>query len=120
MQIIRLSPSTMIYTRPCRSSNMYQRSILPSKSYNLNRYCLTRQPWQVKAKSREAFRFLPRSSTSPSKGGDGDVARMSRGPLKNAVNALTSDLKGVGPATASAVLAAACSGCPFDADEVWL
>eukprot|EP00904_Undaria_pinnatifida_P002693 jgi/Undpi1/12424/HiC_scaffold_5.g02096.m1 len=85
---------------------------------NLLRFATETDPKQVKAKSREAFRFLPRSSTSPSKGGDGDVARMSRGPLKNAVNALTSDLKGVGPATASAVLAAACSGCPFDADEV--
>lgn len=38
--------------------------------------------------------------------------------VKAAVKTLSSDLKGVGPATASAVLCALCGGCPFDADEV--
>lgn len=39
--------------------------------------------------------------------------------VKMAVKTLSEDLRGVGPATASAVLCALCGGCPFDADEVY-
>ena len=86
---------------------------------------------QVKTKSREAFRHLPRPpprSPSPSEvahentavetAGAGDTERVTSAATKKAVTALTSELKGVGPATASAILAALSGGCPFDADEV--
>ncbi|CBJ32028.1 conserved unknown protein [Ectocarpus siliculosus] len=72
-------------------------------------------PSTVKAKSTLAFQQLPRPSlpSSPTA-----AARASPEAVSRAVNALTKDLYGVGPATASAVLAAGCGGCPFDADEV--
>lgn len=89
---------------------------------------------QVKMTSREAFRHLPRPlmphPSSPSETehrseiesetatDDGATPRASPTATKKAVSALTSDLKGVGPATASAILSAVCSDCPFDADEV--
>ncbi|CAM9563595.1 unnamed protein product [Ectocarpus fasciculatus] len=69
-------------------------------------------PNTVKAKSTLAFQHLPRPSSSIA------AARASPEAVSRAVNALTKDLYGVGPATASAVLAAGCGGCPFDADEV--
>ncbi|CAM9428977.1 unnamed protein product, partial [Scytosiphon promiscuus] len=85
---------------------------------------------QVKAKSSKAFQLLPRHSSSPAtssprsrtptaaSGAAGAAPRAGREAVKKAVLTLTSDLKGVGPATASAILAAWCGSCPFDADEV--
>ncbi|CAM9519030.1 unnamed protein product, partial [Hapterophycus canaliculatus] len=83
----------------------------------------------VKAKSREAFKYLPRHSSSPlpsspprtpsvASGTVDSAPRVSTDAVKKAIKTLSSDIKGVGPATASAVLAAWCGGCPFDADEV--
>eukprot|EP00903_Cladosiphon_okamuranus_P018270 g16807.t1 len=77
---------------------------------------------KVQAKSREAFEHLllhsSSSSSSMSSSPSSSVVRVPPDAVKMAVKALSADLRGVGPATASAVLCALCGGCPFDADEV--
>eukprot|EP00752_Nemacystus_decipiens_P008466 g7566.t1 len=85
---------------------------------SLLKYAQDQNAAKVEAKSREAFDHLPWRSSSASSPASAARARVPSDAVKSAVKTLSSDLKGVGPATASAVLCALCGGCPFDADEV--